>query len=102
MGPHLILLWMVVAQLADAATFAIAVGRVGIQNEANAFAATLYAFGGIDAVLIVKGVAIIAAIAILVVAASRYRRVLVLGGAAATSLGILGFVTNTWALALRF
>ena len=100
MGPHFIILGMVVSQLADAATFVVAVTRFGITHEANGIAATLYRVGGIDAVLLAKGSVILVAILILVFAAHGYRRLLVMGGAAATSLGLLGFLTNTWSMAI--
>jgi hypothetical protein len=100
MGPHLIILGMVVAQLADATSFVVAVTRFGITHEANGIAAALYHLGGLDAVLIAKGAVIVVAIMILVLAAHRFRRVLVMGGAAATSLGLLGFITNTWSMAI--
>jgi hypothetical protein len=100
MGPHLILIGMVVAQLADAATFVVAVTRFGITHESNGVAAALYRLGGLDAVLLAKGAVIVLAIGILVFAAHRLPRVLVMGGAAATSLGLLGFITNTWSMAI--
>lgn len=100
MGPQLILLGMVFAQLADAASFLVAVTRHGIAHEANGVAAALYRLGGVDAVLLAKGAVILIAIGILVFAAHRFRLVLVMGGATATSLGILGFVTNTWSMAI--
>jgi hypothetical protein len=93
MGPHLIILGMVLSQLADAASFVVAVTRFGITYESNDIAATLYRLGGMEAVILV-------AIVILVLAAHRFRRVLVMGGAAATSLGLLGFITNTWSMAI--
>lgn len=100
MGPHLIILGMVVAQLADAASFVVAVMRFGISHEANGVAVTLYRAGGLDAVLLAKGVVIVLAIGILVLAAHRYRKVLVMGGAAATTLGLLGLLFNTWSMAI--
>ena len=100
MTPHLILVGMVVSQLADTVSFAAAVTRFGIAHEANAIAATLYQRGGIDAVLLAKGAVILVCIWLLVVAAHRFRKVLVMGGAAATSLGLLGFVTNTWSMVI--
>jgi hypothetical protein len=100
MGPHLIILGMVLSQLADAASFVVAVTRFGITYESNDIAATLYRLGGMEAVLLGKGAVILVAIVILVLAAHRFRRVLVMGGAAATSLGLLGFITNTWSMAI--
>ena len=100
MTPHLILAGMVLSQLADTVSFAVAVTRFGIGHEANAIAATLYQRGGIDAVLLAKGAVILACIWILVMAAHRFRKVLVMGGAAATSLGLLGCLTNTWSMVI--
>jgi hypothetical protein len=100
MGPHLILLGMVVSQLADAASFFVAVSRFGIAHESNGMAAALYHLGGLNAVLVAKGVAIVAMLTILPAAAHRYPRVFFMGGAVATSLGLLGFITNTWSMAI--
>src|SRR5688572_20054253 len=100
MTPHVILVGMVVSQLADTVSFVFAVTRYGIAHEANAVAAILYQRGGIDAVLLAKGAVILVCISILVMAADRFRKVLVMGGAAATSLGLLGFVTNTWSMVI--
>ena len=45
--------------------------------------------------LLAKAAAILLSLAILVLAAHRFPRLLFMGGAAATSLGLLGFATNT-------
>ena len=45
--------------------------------------------------LIAKGVVLLTTIGLLVATAARFPRLLVWGGAAATSLGLLGFATNT-------
>jgi hypothetical protein len=91
-----IILWgLVLAQLADALTFTIGVSRFGIGLESNGIAAALYELGGLESVLAVKGGVLIATIAILVATAEDFPRLLVWGGAAATSLGLLGFATNT-------
>lgn len=100
MGPHLILFGAVLAQLADAVTFAAAIAAVGIKHEANAIAAGLYQLGGLPAVIAAKGALILLVLALLVVAAHRYPRVFVMGGATATSLGLLGGITNAWSLAI--
>ena len=92
---RIILLGMVVAQLADAATFTLGVSRFGIGVESNHIAGTLYEMFGLDAVVLAKGAAVIAAIGVLTLAAHRFPRLLVMGGASATSLGLLGFATNT-------
>src|SRR5262245_5326166 len=89
--PHVItariILWsLVLAQLADALTFTIGVSRFGIGLESNGIAATLYQTGGLTAVLAVKGGVLLATIAILVATAEDFPRLLVWGGAAATSI----------------
>ena len=90
-----IILWgLVVAQLADALTFTIGVGRFGIDLESNGFAALLFGAAGFTGVLIFKGVVLLATIGLLVATSTRFPRLLVWGGAAATSFGLLGFATN--------
>lgn len=95
-----ILFGLVLAQLADAFTFTIGVSRFGIGLESNGIVASLHGVSGLDAVLLSKLFAILSAIATLVLAAHRFPRLLVWGGAAGTSFGLLGFVTNTWSMAL--
>ena len=92
---RIILLGILLAQLADATTFALAVTRFGISLESNGFAVELYRVAGLEGVLGAKLIVIIAAIALIAVTASRFPRLLVWGGASATSLGLLGFLTNT-------
>lgn len=86
--------------LADALTFTIGVSRFGIGLESNGIAAQLFRAGGLDAVLIVKGAVLVAILALLVATATRFPRLLVWGGAAATSLGFLGFAVNAISIAL--
>jgi hypothetical protein len=93
--PQFIILGLLVAQVADALTFAIGVSRIGIEYERNAVAAALYALGGIGGVMVLKVVGVVTAIGLLVYAARRFPRVLFLGGATGTSLGLLGFLANT-------
>lgn len=90
-----ILLGMLIAQLADAITFAIGISRIGIDMESNRWAVMIFHGAGLDGVLIAKGGAILAIIGLLVFAAPRFPRLLFLGGAAATSVGLLGFAANT-------
>ncbi len=92
---RLILLALVVTQLADAATFTLGVSRYGIGLESNGIAAGLFGAGGLEAVLLTKGTVLLATIGLLVATATRFPRLLVWGGAAATSLGLLGFGSNT-------
>ena len=95
-----ILLGLVVAQIADAVTFSIGVTRLGIEYEANGIAAELFRLGGMDAVLVFKAAAIVTIVCFLALTAQRFPRVLYYGGAAATSLGLLGFVANTTSVLL--
>ena len=90
-----ILFGIVLAQLADAFTFTIGVSRFGIGLESNAIASTLFRENGLDGVLVAKGLALLVTIGLLVATSTRFPRLLVWGGAAATSLGLLGFATNT-------
>jgi hypothetical protein len=95
-----ILFGLVVAQLADAFTFTYGVARFGIHLESNGIAAGLFRLGGLDAVLLVKGAVIVATTTLLAYTAPRFRRLLVWGGATATSMGLLGFVANSTSIAL--
>ena len=95
-----ILFGVVLAQLADALTFTIGVSRFGIGLETNAIATALHGLSGLDAVLIAKLTAILLAIGLMVLGAHRFPRLLVWGGAAATSMGLLGFLTNAWSMAI--
>ena|SRR5687768_1532357 len=95
-----ILFGLVLAQLADAFTFTIGVSRFGIHLESNGIAAGIFNASGLDGVLYVKAVVLMVTIALLVTTATRFPRLLVWGGAAATSLGMLGFATNTASIML--
>ena len=97
---RIILFGLVLAQLADALTFTIGVSRFGIDLESNGIAALLYRSAGLDGVLFAKLAVIVTTIGLMVVAASRFPRLLVWGGAAATSLGLLGFATNAASIAI--
>ena len=92
------LAFLVLAQLADAGTFLLWVSANGVLGEANPFAVVAYERLGIEGLLILKGVAILAVLALLVVSAGRFRRVFHMGSATATSLGLLGVATNVAAL----
>ena len=98
--PRLILFGMVLAQLTDALTFTIGVSRFGIGLESNGLASGLFAMGGLEAVLVAKGIVIVGTLALLVATARRFPRLFVWGGAATTALGFLGFATNSLSLAL--
>lgn len=90
-----ILFGLVLAQLADAATFMVGVSRFGIGLESNGIATWAYNAAGLDGVLLAKAVVLLVTIGLLVATATRFPRLLVWGGAAATSLGLLGFAVNT-------
>lgn len=90
-----ILLALVVAQLADAATFTLGVMRFGIHLEGNGIAVMLYNAAGLEGVLLAKAWVLLFTLALLMIATHRMPRLLVWGGAAATSLGLLGFMANT-------
>lgn len=95
-----ILFFLVLAQLADAFTFTYGVSRFGIHLESNGIAAALFHNGGLDAVLWLKGAVIVATIGLLAATAPRFPRLLIWGGATATSLGLLGFAANTTSIVL--
>lgn len=95
-----ILFGIVLAQLADALTFTIGVSRFGIGLESNGLAAAMFHAGGLDGVLRAKAAVLLVTIGLMVVAASRYPRLLVWGGATATAFGLLGFATNTASMLL--
>jgi hypothetical protein len=97
---RVILFGIALAQLTDALTFTIGVSRFGIGLESNGIAAALYHVGGLSAVLVVKLGVLLSVIAIIVTTAQDYPRLLVWGGAAATSIGMLGFAANTASILL--
>jgi hypothetical protein len=97
---RIILVALVAAQLTDAITFTAGVTRHGIGIESNGIASWLFGLGGLQAVLLAKGIALVATVVLLSVTATRYPRLFVWGGAAATSIGLLGFATNSISLAL--
>ena len=99
-APRVILFGIVLAQLVDALTFTIGVSRFGIGLESNGIAAGLYRFGGLDAVLLVKGTVLLTTLALLASTVSRFPRLFVWGGAMATSLGCLGFAANSASILL--
>ena len=97
---RIILFGLVLAQLGDALTFTIGVSRFGIDLESNGFAAMLYQTSGLDGVLFAKLMVLVTTIGLMILAAHRFPRLLIWGGAAATSLGLLGFATNATTIAL--
>ncbi len=97
---RVILAGILLAQLADATTFALAISRFGIELESNAFAVLLYRFTGLEGILLGKLAVIVSAIVLIAVTAPRFPRLLIWGGAAATSLGLIGFGSNTASILL--
>ena len=97
---RLILFGLVLAQLADALTFTIGVSRFGIGLESNGIASVIYRTSGLDGVLTIKAAVLLVTIGLMVLAARQFPRLLVWGGAAATSLGLLGFATNSASILL--
>jgi hypothetical protein len=97
---RLILFGIALAQLADALTFTIGVSRWGIELESNGIAAWLFTTFGLSGVLLTKLAVLLVTLALLVATAGRFPRLLVWGGATATSVGLLGFATNAATIAL--
>jgi hypothetical protein len=95
-----ILFGVVLAQLADAFTFMLGVSRFGIALESNGLAVGIYQTGGLNGVLLVKGAVIVATVLLLTYTGPRFPRLLVWGGAMATSMGLLGFAANSASMAL--
>ena len=100
MRPRVLLTVLLLAQLADAATFSVAIPILGIGVESNGIAALIYHWQGMGGVLALKGAAIVATLGLLVIASSRAPRIFYFGGATATTVGAFGAVTNVWAVAL--
>lgn len=98
LGPRWLLAAVLLAQLADAATFAVWVAIHGPMGEANAFALVAYERFGMEGILVMKGAGILIMLALLVTAGSRFRLFFHMGAATATSIGLLGVLTNTAAL----
>ncbi len=100
MHTRLILAGLLVAQLGDAISFAIGVQAIGIGAESNSLMAVAYHAAGVNGVLLLKGAAILVTLAILVLSAPRFPKLVVLGGATATSLGLLGLLLNSVSIAI--
>ena len=98
MVPRIILVTLLLAQLADAASFAVGSALHGIGLESNGFAVAVFGSSGTGGVLATKGAVIVAVIGLLAATATRFPRLLVWGGAAATSIGLLGFLANVTSL----
>jgi hypothetical protein len=100
MASRVILMALLIAQLADATTFVVGEALHGIGLESNGFAVAVYHSSGVEGMLAVKGAALLVTLATLAATAGRFPRLLVWGGAVATSMGLLGFFTNLTSLLL--
>jgi hypothetical protein len=92
---RLTLLLVVFAQLADAITFALGSQMIGIGQESNGLISLLYHQGGLTAVLLLKGWAILMTVAVLMVLAPRKPRAFMVGATVALGMGLLGLLSNT-------
>ena len=100
MRVRLILAGLLAAQLGDAITFAIGVHAIGIGAESNSIMGLAYGAGGVDAVLLLQGAAILLSLGVLVFSAARFPKLVVMAGATATSAGLLGFLLNSVSIAI--
>jgi hypothetical protein len=100
MQTRLILTILLAAQLVDAMTFTFGIGIHGAGIESNGIAKAIYGWAGLDGVLLAKGAVILLTLGVLAATAGRFPRLLVWGSAAATSLGLLGGLTNVVSLSL--
>ncbi len=100
MGPRVILLILVFAQLADAATFTVGESIHGIGLESNGVAVMAYHAAGLAGVLALKATALILVVIVAAATVTRFPRLFVWLGAAATSMGLLGCVANVVSLLL--
>ena len=98
MRARAVLAILLVAQLADAATFSVVIPTLGIGVESNGLAAMLYHWQGMGGVLALKATAIVLTIALLVIASTRSPRIFYIGGATGTTVGAFGAFTNVLAL----
>ena len=101
-GVRLILLTAVFAQLGDAITFALGSQMIGIGYESNGLVRILYHHGGLDAVLLLKGGAILATLSVLVILARRLPTAFFIGATVTAAFGLLGLFANTTTVAALF
>jgi hypothetical protein len=80
-------------------TFALGSQMIGIDYESNGLMAAIYHHQGLDGVLLVKGCAILATVAVLTVLAGRLPRAFTIGATVAVGFGLLGLLTNTTTVA---
>lgn len=100
MGPRLILLLLVGAQLGDATSFVVGESLHGIGLESNGIAVLAYNVGGLAGVLALKGAVLLLVLAVAASTATRFPRLFLWVGAAATSIGLLGCAANVTSLLL--
>lgn len=98
MRVRVLLAILLFAQLADAATFSVAIPILGISVESNGLAALVYHWQGMGGVLAMKGAAIVLTLGLLIVVWPRAPRIFYIGGATGTTVGAFGAVTNVAAL----
>lgn len=98
MPARVLLAILLFAQLADAATFSVAIPILGIGVESNGLAALMYHWQGMGGVLALKGAAIVATLGLLIVAWPRAPRIFYIGGATGTTVGAIGALSNVTAL----
>jgi len=100
MGPRLILFLLVAAQLSDATTFVVGESLHGIGLESNGIAVLAYHVAGLAGVLALKGAVLVVVLVVAASTASRFPRLFLWVGAAATSMGLLGCAVNVTSLLL--
>jgi hypothetical protein len=93
-GIRTLMLVAVVAQLLDAATFAIGSQMIGIAYEANGVVQAIYHQAGLSGVLLLKGSAILLTLGVLVILGLRLPRAFLVGVTITAGFGLLGLVTN--------
>ena len=89
-----ILFVVLIAQAADALSFAIGVARLGIGVEGNPLMRAAHDVGGTAGVLGIKAVAIALVLTMLVAAGPRFPRFATLGSYVAIGLGLFGATMN--------
>ena len=97
-SPVVVLGGLLVAQLADAVTFAYALPILGIEAEANAVMRSAYEFGGLAGVLGAKFLAIAVVVGVLAAVSRRFPRLVTMVGATGTTFGVLGATVNMLAV----
>ena len=89
-----ILFVVLLAQAADALSFAMGVARLGIAVEGNPLMRAAHDVGGTAGVLGIKAVAITLVLTMLIAAGPRFPRFATMGSYVAIGLGLFGAVMN--------